>query len=444
MATPRQTNDGLRKVCGCPRRIWAKCDHAWYVNFTWQRVPHRYSLDKILKREVRSKTEAALEAERIREAIKAGTFHPATAAVARIGPPDELPLTAFGAIFLRECPKRKGKHRGEPRGMDDRHRLNRLYQLEGTRGPLGAMPIGAIVEADIDAALRALREAGRAKSTYNNYLQLCQSLSKWGQKKGYLARSWFTVDSDVRRENLRSAQRHRRLAPDGDDGTPGELRRLLDVAPPRLQRLIIAAIESCGRQGELITAQWRHVGTDLLQFPAANTKAGQWREIPISATLRAVLDMARTDPAGRPHPPEAFVFGNEVGEFEPFPKKAWETTVLRAHGHTPAWEAGKGKLTAAARAQLHAIDLHFHDLRHEGGSRLLEAGWPLHHVRDMLGHADISTTSRYLNAERHGLLESMRKAEAAADAKKMQKQRAPSPDHRVISALTKGSKTLTH
>ena len=39
-------------------------------------------------------------------------------------------------------------------------------------------------------------------------------------------------------------------------------------------------------------------------------------------------------------------------------------------------------------------DLHFRDLRHEGGSRLLEAGWPLHYVRDMLGHADISTTSR--------------------------------------------------
>ncbi len=96
---------------------------------------------------------------------------------------------------------------------------------------------------------------------------------------------------------------------------------------------------------------------------------------------------------------------------EAFPRKAWETAVLRAHGHRPGWEPGKGKLTPASRAQLQAIDLTFHDLRHEGGSRLLEANWPLHHVRDMLGHADISTTSRYLNAERFGLRESMRRSD---------------------------------
>src|SRR5262249_33243213 len=148
------TNDGLRKVCGCSRRIWAKCDHPWYMNFSWQGVAHRYSLDKLLKRQVRSKTEASTEAEKIREAIRHGTFHPRTAASASVVKPDELPLTEFGAIFLRECPKRKGKHRGEPRGADDLHRLNQLYQLEGTRGPLGKMPIGTIVEADIEAALR--------------------------------------------------------------------------------------------------------------------------------------------------------------------------------------------------------------------------------------------------------------------------------------------------
>ena len=38
------------------------------------------------------------------------------------------------------------------------------------------------------------------------------------------------------------------------------------------------------------------------------------------------------------------------------------------------------QLAAESRAALDVIDLHFHDLRHEGGSRLLEAGWPLHHA----------------------------------------------------------------
>jgi integrase len=50
----------------------------------------------------------------------------------------------------------------------------------------------------------------------------------------------------------------------------------------------------------------------------------------------------------------------------------------------------------------------FHDLRHEGGSRLLEAGWPVHHVQHMLGHASLQQPTTYLNATLPGLHESMR------------------------------------
>jgi hypothetical protein len=140
-------------------------------------------------------------------------------------------------------------------------------------------------------------------------------------------------------------------------------------------------------------------------------------------------------------PPDAYVFGDEAGAFAPFPKKAWETTVLRAHGQEPEWEPGKGKLTASSRAQLVAIDLDSHDLRNEAGSQLLEAGWPLHHVRDILGRADISTTSRYLNAERHGLRESMRRSDKAAEfAKTLQKQ--PPSVHRQLPARA-GKMTVT-
>ena len=90
----------------------------------------------------------------------------------------------------------------------------------------------------------------------------------------------------------------------------------------------------------------------------------------------------------------------------------WETAVLKAHGNTPEW-TGSNKLAAPSRAALRVIDLHFHDLRHEAGSRLLEAGWPLHHVQEMLGHANVSQTSTYLNATRVGLQESMRRFDDA-------------------------------
>ena len=43
-------------------------------------------------------------------------------------------------------------------------------------------------------------------------------------------------------------------------------------------------------------------------------------------------------------------------------------------------------------------DLHFHDLRREFASCLLKAGAAQHDVRDWLGHANITTTSRYLKS----------------------------------------------
>ena len=41
----------------------------------------------------------------------------------------------------------------------------------------------------------------------------------------------------------------------------------------------------------------------------------------------------------------------------------------------------------------------------------VEGGMPLHHVKELLGHANIKTTDTYLNATRIGLQESMRKFE---------------------------------
>jgi integrase len=103
-----------------------------------------------------------------------------------------------------------------------------------------------------------------------------------------------------------------------------------------------------------------------------------------------------------------YVFGDAVGGKVGTVKRAWETAVLKAQGRTPKWAPGK-KLAPESRTALASIDLHFHDLRHEGASRLLEAGCPLHHVQHMHGHANLSQTSTYLNATRIGLHESMRR-----------------------------------
>lgn len=74
-------------------------------------------------------------------------------------------------------------------------------------------------------------------------------------------------------------------------------------------------------------------------------------------------------------------------------ERAWTLAVLEAHGVDPRWRKGSYKdLDTASLQRLRTIDLHWHDLRHEYASRLVEKGVPLAQVRGLLGHASILTT----------------------------------------------------
>lgn len=92
-----------------------------------------------------------------------------------------------------------------------------------------------------------------------------------------------------------------------------------------------------------------------------------------------------------------YVFGDEAGQQIKDMRTAWHNAVLNAHGIRPV--RTRGRLSPACREKLRQIDLHEHDLRHEAGSRKLEAGWPLHAVSAFLGHANITTTARYLKVK---------------------------------------------
>ena len=188
------------------------------------------------------------------------------------------------------------------------------------------------------------------------------------------------------------AERTRRLQ-------PGERDRLLQHANPHLQALITAALSTGCRRGELLSLQWSQIRRDehgaarWIELPASKTKTHEPRGIPVSSDLRAVLEMRRTDPKGEEFSPDAYVFGNAMGERRVTIKTAWRNTCRRAGIH----------------------DLHFHDLRREFACRLLESSADLHDVRDFLGHANITTTSRYLRSAPVRLVEALQLMEASAE-----------------------------
>src|SRR5262249_42972772 len=130
----------------------------------------------------------------------------------------------------------------------------------------------------------------------------------------------------------------------------------------------------------------------------STTKSKKTRAVPIpTARLEAVLRWLRLDAASEEKSADTLVFSDEIGDPYRVIRKSWVLTVLRAHGVTPHWrkEGGWKHLTRECQAEFQKINLHWHDLRHEYASRLVERHIPLAQVRDLLGHASIITTERY-------------------------------------------------
>lgn len=417
VTVPIHRNAGLRKVCDCPRRGWVKCSHPWHFNFCWKGKPYRFSLSRYAGEEITSKSEAERMADEIRGKIRAGTFVAPWQARAIPEPQQASPATVTFDTFGRNFVERYSRDRGKASWQDDDYMVKQLASFEvadNTR--LGDKPIETVTEDDLETFIKHLVALGRSTSTRNHYVQLIRGMSRWAVRKGYRSTPLVHADSDVIRRR-KEGQRHRRLE-------PGEEDRLLAGAEPHLHAVIVAALETCCRQGELLSLRWVDVSlsrNEIVLRPE-HTKTREKRVIPISSRLREVLEPRQRDPDGEPFPPMAYVFGDEIGRRVGSVRRAWQTAVLRAHGHQPVWiwkkktgpnDKGSTRLSPESEAAYHAIDLHFHDLRHEGGSRLLEAGWPVHHVQYMLGHASLQQTSTYLNATLRGLHESMRTLEEA-------------------------------
>lgn len=146
---------------------------------------------------------------------------------------------------------------------------------------------------------------------------------------------------------------------------------LLDACDERREKLraiIICALETGMRRGEIFSLRWRDIDLDKrrINIQAMNTKTLRARTVPISARLLAELEqIPKRDPKSR-------VFG-----ITDTVKRSWAT----------------------AKRIAGIEDLKFHDLRHTYATRLVQGGLPLAEVSRILGHTSIVTTFRYANVD---------------------------------------------
>jgi integrase len=158
------------------------------------------------------------------------------------------------------------------------------------------------------------------------------------------------------------------------------------------------ALATCMRYSEIRLLRWNQLDFDRneLRVGASKTEHGEGRVIPLSQRARLVLNFwAERFPVRKP---AEFVFPREryggKGKDEVFGfsgSVAYDTDPTRPVGDwKEGWEAAKKRAGVTCR---------FHDLRHSGCTRMLEAGVPFSVVSEIMGWS-ASTAVRM--AKRYG------------------------------------------
>jgi integrase len=135
-----------------------------------------------------------------------------------------------------------------------------------------------------------------------------------------------------------------------------------------LEPMVLLAINTGMRRGEILHLQWNDIGQTEIVVQGATAKSSQTRTIPMNAEAKKILEHWSSN--------SEWVF--------PGPNESPLTTVKRSWGGIRE----SAKLPA----------LRFHDLRHTFATRILQRGADIKTVSELLGHADIATTTKYLHA----------------------------------------------
>lgn len=136
-----------------------------------------------------------------------------------------------------------------------------------------------------------------------------------------------------------------------------------------LEPLIVMAMNTGLRRGELLTLRWEHISLPnrYLTICSENAKSKKRRTVPLNDTVFHLLEAWRVQ-----NPSADFVFVHRAQPVSFFSYQ-WRNLLKEAK----------------------IEQFRFHDLRHHFASKLVMAGVDLNTVRELLGHADLKMTLRY-------------------------------------------------
>jgi len=292
----------------------------------------------------------------------------------------------------------KGRHKSADRKM---------YTIKGLLTEFGDRELSCFTVEQLERYQSKRLELGNGPRTANMYITTTKAM--------------FTkaLDWNMVSEQILKQVRKVKMLPENNKRLrylcKEECRELVNVCDPHLQPIVITALNTGMRRGEILGLQWdKHVDLKHGFILLDKTKNGQRREIPINDTLRATL-LSITRRLDIPY----VFFDKATGK--------------------PYAEVKKSFASALRRAKI--TDFHFHDLRHTFASHLVMAGVDITTVKELLGHKTLTMTLRYAHLAPAHKVDAVRKFDKYLNTQDPPKEGEPEADYYVFTTVREKATT---
>ena len=237
---------------------------------------------------------------------------------------------------------------------------SKQYFIKALVEEFGNSPIRSFNARIIEKYQSKVFSTGKNPATCNRILATLQHMFT-------KALEWEMVDENIYnriRKVKMLVENNRRLRYLSEE----ECHVLIKSCAPHLKPIIVCALHSGMRRGEILSLEWdKHIDLKHGFILLSDTKNNSRREIPINQTLMSELKRIPR------HLTSPYVFVDSQGRRYKNVRKSLATALRKAG----------------------IKDFTFHDLRHTFASRLVMAGVDLATVKELLGHATLTMTLRY-------------------------------------------------
>lgn len=259
------------------------------------------------------------------------------------------------------------KNPNEHRKLESKKHFNRLYFLQKEFEHFTVTSLSAqILSKWISQRLKINKPA----TVYHYYVALKNAMIHHSIQHGYSQNIFNVVKCPSK-----SGERERRFSPEETRRLFKSIRYTSRNKKSEMMVSVLFAMDTACRIGEMLKLRWNEVDLEnqKISFLAKNTKTRTFRNIPISSKAKKILIWIKKN-----HNPE-----NKKDE------RVFSFWNLNEHNLSRQFQI------CCERAGIY--DIRFHDLRHEGTSRLFE--WVNPHTNRNLSDMEIATITGHKTME---------------------------------------------